>query len=268
MMKSFEEQYMSALTDIRNYGHMKKGRNGWTKGVHGLQFRVDVSDRFPILTARKMYWKGIAGEYAAFIRQPNHVEDFEEQGCNFWKPWANDGGFINVDYGNAWIDYNDTNQMEQALNMLKTNPGSRRILIDSWRPDRQNDLSLPCCHYSYQFLCVRDNLDLIWTQRSGDMAVGIPSDIISATIMLNQFADLSGLKPRYIIMNIADAHIYEEHDRMVHFMLYYKWSVMEKRYLPPKYKFKKQTDLYSFTKDDIELINYKHHDPIRFEIKE
>lgn len=265
-MKSFEEQYMNALSDIRNYGESKLGRNGSTRSLHGLQFRVNVSDRFPLLTTRQMFWKGIAGEYAAFIRQPNHLEDFTSQGCNFWKDWADAGGFIRVDYGNSWINYNDTNQMETALNQLKENPNSRRIIIDAWRPDRQSDLSLPCCHYSYQFLHWNGHLDLIWNQRSGDMAVGIPSDIISATIMVNQFASLSNLKPRYIIMNIADAHIYETHDYKICQMLKYKWGTMGKGYLPPKYKFKKQTDLYSFTKDDIEVIDYKHGDRINFEI--
>ena len=273
-MKSFEEQYFDLLTNIRNHGHMKPGRNGWTKALHGVQLVANVEHYIPILTSRKIYYKGVAGEYAAFIRGANHIDDFKAQGCNFWGPWSDDAGFVNIDYGNVWKDYNDTNQMEVALHQLKMSTKdsafSRRIIIDAWRPDRLNELSLPCCHYSYQFLAWRSGmeyfLDLIWTQRSGDLMVGVPSDIISATIMLNQFASLAGMRPNKVIMNIADVHIYEEHDYEAYKLITNIWN-NKPRHHHPVYTFKKQKDLYSFTKDDLEIPHYKHYDPVSFEVK-
>lgn len=264
-MKSFEEQYFDALIEINNYGESKLGRNGHFRSLHGLQFKVNVSDRLPILTSRKIYLKGIAGEYATFIRGFNHIDDFKQWGCNFWDSWADENGFIKADYGNTWRDYNESNQMEEALRLLREDPNSRRILIDAWRPDHLSYLSLPCCHYSYQFVHWNGHVDLIWTQRSADMAVGVPSDVISATIMLNQFCDLADLHPRYVIMNLGDAHIYDEHRYKVHQMIRNVWYDKEK-FLPPKYTFKKQKDLYSFVPTDLEVHNYKHHDPIRFKL--
>ena len=260
---NFESQYKDKLDFILKSGDKKEGRNGLTFSVPGLQLNFDVSENLPILTGRKIFVKGIAGEYAAFIRQANHVNTFRQFGCNFWDSWADDQGYINADYGNAWIDYNDTNQMEQALNMLQQDPNSRRIMIDAWRPDRINELSLPCCHFNYQFLANKDtkNLDLIWTQRSADWMIGVPSDAISATIMLNCFANLSGLNPRRVIMNFGDAHVYESHiDQAGKYML-------NETYETPKYKFYNQHDLYSFMPSDLEVIDYKCSPPIKFELK-
>lgn len=273
-MKSFEEQYFELLSDIRNNGHKKPGRNGWTNSLHGRSFVVDVQHYFPILTSRKIYWKGVAGEYAAFIRGANHVDDFKKWGCNFWDSWADEAGFLKIDYGNVWQDYNDTNQMEVALNQLKMGTKdsafSRRIIIDAWRPDRLNDLSLPCCHYNYQFLAWRSGmnyyLDLIWTQRSADLMIGVPSDMITATIMLNQFASLSGMKPNKIFFNMGDTHIYEEHDYEAYKLITNIWN-NKPRIHHPTYNFNQQKDLYSFIPGDIDLSYYKHYDPVRFELK-
>ena len=265
MLGRFEEQYFELLSKINNYGESKLGRNGSFRSIHGAQLKFDVSDRLPILTARKIYYKGIAGEYAAFIRGFNHIDDFKKWGCNFWDSWADDQGFIKADYGNAWIDYNESNQMEEALRLLRTDPNSRRILIDAWRPDRLSMLSLPCCHYSYQFCHWNGYVDLIWTQRSADMAVGVPSDAISAAIMLNVFCDLADLNPRYVIMNLGDCHIYEEHRYQVHQMIRNVWYD-KPRLINPKFNIKKQKDLYSFVPEDLEIFNYKHYDPIKFKL--
>ena len=260
---NFEAQYVDKLEYILKSGDKREGRNGSTLSIPGLQLNFDVSEKLPILTKRKIFVKGIAGEYAAFIRQADHVNTFKRWGCNFWDSWGDDQGYIKADYGNAWIDYNDTNQMEQALNMLKQDPHSRRIMINAWRPDRINELSLPCCHFNYQFYANTESntLDLIWTQRSADWMIGVPSDAISATIMLNQFADLSGLFPRRVIMNFGDAHIYEEHiDKAGKYLL-------NESFETPRYAFAKQHDLYSFIPSDLEVLNYESSPAIQFNLK-
>ena len=268
-MKTFEEQYFETLTDIRNYGHMKKGRNGFTKSIHGKQIRFNAAHYFPILTSRQMFWKGVAGEYAAFIRGANHVDDFKKWGCNFWGSWADDNGFIKSDYGNAWIDYNESNQMHNALELLKNDPHSRRIIIDAWRPDRLSSLSLPCCHYNYQFVTYKISdkyyVDLIWTQRSADWMVGVPSDAISATIMLNCFASLADMGVGSVVMNFGDAHIYQEHDYQAFQLITNVWND-KPRLGHPTYDFKPQKDLYSFEPSDITLKTYRHYDKVNFKL--
>jgi len=133
-------------------GTERKGRNGNTKSLPFQQLTFDLSDGFlPLLTTRQMFYKGILGEYAAMIRGPKHVNDFKKFGCNYWDQWSDEDGNINIDYGNAWIDYNGVNQMEYVLDSLRNNPADRRMVINGWRPDKLNDLSLPCCHHNYQF---------------------------------------------------------------------------------------------------------------------
>lgn len=273
-MKSFEEQYFELLSNIRNHGHMKPGRNGWAKSLHGQSFTVDVQHYFPILTSRQIFWKGVAGEYAAFIRGANHIDDFKKWGCNFWDSWADEAGFLKIDYGNMWLDYNESNQMENALRDLKGDTGkdsmfSRRIMINAWRPDRLSHLSLPCCHFNYQFLTWRSGmnyyLDLVWTQRSADLMIGVPSDMISATIMLNQFASLAGMTPNRIYFHMGDVHIYEDHDYEAYKLITNIWNNKPRQH-HPVYKFKPQEDLYSFEPSHIDLSHYKHYDPVRFQL--
>ena len=124
-------------------------------------------------------------------------------------------------------------------------------------------MSLPCCHFNYQFYANTETktLDLIWTQRSADWMIGVPSDAITAAIMLNQFADLAMLKPRRVIMNFGDAHIYEDHITDAG-----KYLLQPSR-LPPKYTFHTQHDLYSFIPSDLEVHDYDPSNPIKFELK-
>jgi len=244
-------------------GTERKGRNGNTKSLPFQQLTFDLSDGFlPLLTTRQMFYKGILGEYAAMIRGPKHVNDFKKFGCNYWDQWSDEDGNINIDYGNAWIDYNGVNQMEYVLDSLRNNPADRRMVINGWRPDKLSDLSLPCCHHSYQFWSDGKVVDLLWIQRSGDWMVGVPSDMVFASVMLLCFADLAGCRPRNVNMVIGDAHIYEEHIPEA--------TKHSKRlpWFPPTYKLKPQKDLYSFVPEDLEINNYQHNEPIKYLLKD
>ena len=253
------------MMDIRNNGFTRRGRNGSTKALSGVQLKFMVDKYIPVLQSRKIHWRGVAGEYAAFIRHPSHISDFKSFGCNFWDPWADSEGNLIIDYGNLWRNYEGTNQMEEALRLLREDPQSRRILIDGWRPSTLSSLSLPCCHYTYQFVHHHGLLNLIWTQRSGDWMVGIPSDAISATIMLNHFASLANMKPFEVTMNIGDAHIYEEHT-MGSVQLYNSYNNLGYTPYGVPYKFKKQKELYDFMPEDITLSKYDPQLKIGFKV--
>ena len=257
-----EHDYLELMKKIRIDGVRKDGRNGAYYSIPFPQLSFDISDGFfPLITTRKMYYSGILGEYAAMIRGPKHVDDFKEWGCNYWDLWADEEGNINVDYGNAWRDYNGVNQMEEVLHSLIHNPGDRRMVIDAWRPDRLSDLSLPCCHYSYQFWSDGKYVDLLWNQRSADWCVGVPSDMVFASVMLACFAQLAGLTPRTVCMQFGDAHIYEEHMDTAHTQL--------KRlpWCPPRFELAPQADLYSFKPEDLMITGYKHDERMSYELK-
>lgn len=261
-MNNVELDYLAVAKNILHSGIEQTGRNGVTKRLPFQTLDFNISENFPLLTSRKIFYKGILGEYAAFIRQPKHISKFKFFNCNYWDKWADDNGDINIDYGNKWINWKGINQYEQVLNELKRNPTSRRLLISGWDPSNLHNVDLPCCHYSYQFWSDGVNLNLLWNQRSGDWMVGIPSDMVLASIMLLSFASLANLKPQNIKMIIGDAHIYKEHFQNVDTQL--KNSLYEL----PRYKFKKQSSLYSFWPENLEIANYRYNNNIKYLLKE
>ena len=153
MPTPFEQDYARLVRDILLTGDLRNTRNAPTIATFGKVLTVyDLMwGQFPILQGRKMYYKGVFGELAAFLKGPKTVKDFEREGCNYWFNWAEEDGSLNVDYGNAWLDFNGVNQLEAVLESLRTDPTGRRHIITGWRPDNLHNLSLPCCHLLYQW---------------------------------------------------------------------------------------------------------------------
>ena len=261
-MNNVELDYLSVAKNILHSGIEQTGRNGVTKRLPFQTLDFNISEYFPLLTSRRIFYKGALGEYAAFVRKPKHINTFKFFNCNYWDMWGDVDGDINIDYGNKWIEWNGVNQYQNVLNELKTNPTSRRLLITGWDPANLNKVDLPCCHYSYQFWSDGTNLNLLWNQRSGDWMVGIPSDMILASTMLLCFASLSNLKPQNIKMIIGDSHIYKEHFDNANKQL------DTKLYELPRYKFKKQESLYTFWPEHVDIATYKYNNNIKYLLKE
>lgn len=262
---NYELAYMGLVRKILANGELRRGRNGTTLAIFGETLTIDLSTgEFPLLTGRQLFYRGVFGELAAMLRGPKTLKDFEEHGCNYWKQWARPDGSINVDYGNAWIDFNGFNQLEALVDGLKNNPHGRRHLVTGWRPDRLDDLSLPCCHYAYQWYVREDKyLDMMWHQRSVDTMIGLPSDVIFASAWNIMLANEVGLIPGKITFTLGDTHIYEEHIEQA------------KEYLTrltcelPKYKLEAYTQKAHtlFRPDDITIVDYTHMPAIKFELK-
>lgn len=259
----FEERYLNIAEKIIRNGSTQSTRNGITYSLPNQTLKFDLTDgTFPLLTTRKSYYKGVLGEYAAMIRGPKHVDDFQKFGCNYWNNWADKEGNIKVDYGNSWINYEGVNQMEYVLDLLRNDPTSRRMVITGWRPNKLNDLDLPCCHHSYQFWSDGEVVDLLWVQRSGDWMVGVPSDAILASIMLLCFSSLAGLTARSIHMVIGDAHVYQEH------VVPAKMQMRRVPWYPPNFELRKQRTVYSFVPEDLIISDYKPEEPIKYILKD
>lgn len=274
MPTKFEEDYMNLVEDILLHGELRKGRNGNTVATFAETLRIDcdmISD-FPLLKGRKLFYKGVLAEFATMIRQPYHVNDFVRQGCNYWKQWAQPDGSLNLDYGNAWYNYNGVNQMQEVIDSLICNPHGRRHLIDAWRPDRLVDLDLPCCHFLYQWY-VDDNsyLHMIWYQRSVDVMIGLPSDIILAAIFNICMAKETGYAPGTITFMMGDCHIYDEH--LVAADQYLKQAAKTDEQMP-HYIFNHVIDPLlnknpscRFSKHDLEIFDYEPEPPIKMQVK-
>jgi thymidylate synthase len=264
----FEEQYLRLVERVFLSGEEVKGRNGTTLSLFGEVLTIDMQDGyFPLLQSRKMFYEGILGELAAFLRGPKTLKDFEDQGCNYWSKWANDDGTISVDYGNAWIDFNGVNQLDALRRLLKESPNDRRLLITGWNPGNLSSLSLPCCHLLYQWY-VRDGafLDMLWYQRSADSMIGIPSDIVLAAMMNILLANNVGLKPGKIKMIFGNTHIYEEHVPELRDYLKRRLFLTNSY---PTYKLNMEPgqDMETFTAGMLELEGYNPMPAIKFELK-
>ena len=269
-MRPFETAYATLIQAIMAAGTKKQTRNGETKSLFGMSLEVDGLDlAFPIIQGRMMYPKGVLGELAAMLRKPKCIGDFEAWGCNYWKKWADEDGSINVDYGNAWFDFDGVDQIAQLKDKLKNNPNDRRMIISGWRPHKIDELSLPCCHYSYQFYVADGRLSMIWTQRSVDMMIGLPSDIIFAAAWLIAIANEFGLKPGKIKFDLGDCHVYEEHYNgayeYISRVLLSGWR--PQRYATYRLTAPKGKDFCQFEPNDILLNIFDNAGPIKLELK-
>lgn len=284
--KDYEINYANLVKNILDNGEKRKTRNQETRAIFGAQLVIDMSNPtsfmqgyFPLLRGRKMHYNGVIGEMIALLKGPKNVEDFEKEGCNYWKQWAAEpggclfdgseakGGELELDYGNAWLDFNGVNQIDNLVKTLQENPMDRRMIVSGWRPDRLSELSLPCCHLLYQwFVREGEYLDMIWYQRSVDTMIGLPSDVVLAAVWNIGLARNVGLKPGRITMFLADTHIYEPHVQTAYEYLY-RVSKLEKENLP-SYVYKPQpgTSLMDMKRSDF-LINYDTNiEPLNFEV--
>lgn len=202
--KNIDELYAELGFMLLYEGEECKGRNGNTRSIFSTRLQYDMANGFPILSMRKIFWKGVLGEFISFLQDAETVEEFRANGCNYWDLWADEDGHLSLDYPpRAQLDY--------VITLLRTEPSSRRILIDLWNPDNRGNLSLDPCHTQYQFSVRVGRLDMIWTQRSVDYAVGAPSDFILAALYNVTIANEVGLAPGIITFNFGDTHLYEEH---------------------------------------------------------
>ena len=168
-------------------------------------------------------------------------------GCPYWKLWADKDGKLE-------LDYPPREQWEALIEGIKKDPGSRRHMINLWNSKRLDQLSLPCCHFNYQFY-VRDGfIDLIWTQRSLDVAIGLPSDLVLSALYLSEIGRRTGLTPGKVTMNFGDTHIYQEHLQAIEDMITYR--------IPNHSQIK-----FNWDGKELEYYDYFPYDKINFELK-
>lgn len=267
-MQQFEHHYTELVWSTLHQPR-RRGRNGYTRSAFGRQLNVFIGPKyFPLIQGRKMYYQGVLGELAAFMRGPKHIKDFQKMGCNYWNDWADsETGKINIDYGNKWLDFNGVNQLERLVNGLKFDPYGRRHIITGWDPSSTPDL--PCCHLLYQFyVTTTGELDMIWYQRSVDLMVGLPADIILGAAWLIAVAKAVGKTPGTVKMMLGDCHIYEEHEENAYL---YCSRVMKDpdlgkttyAYNPP---YEAINDITKLLPHDFKISEYNHLEPIKFDL--
>lgn len=202
------EEYKK-LIEATIVGAVVDGRNGLTLMVPHYSFTLDFAKtNSHILRLRKMYYKGIEGEFKTLTSSEplTNVSQFEANGCNYWGNWAGKAGFLNLDYYNMLHP-----QLNDVIKEIQVNPSGRRHVIELWNHENLSNLSLPCCWHGMTFSVIQGTLHMTWVQRSVDVMVGLPSDIYLAYKFMQLIADAANLKLGTCLFALSNVHIYAEH---------------------------------------------------------
>lgn len=211
------QQYLDLLHHVLCNGIKKTDRTGTgTISTFGYQMRFNMADGFPLLTTKKVHLKSIIYELLWFLRGNTNVHYLQEHGVRIWNEWADPDGNLGHIYGyqwRSWPDYSGgaIDQISTAVNDIKNNPDSRRIIVSSWNVADLNRMNLPPCHCFFQFYVADNRLSLQLYQRSADSFLGVPFNIASYALLLQMMAQVTGLEAGDFVHTFGDLHIYLNH---------------------------------------------------------
>jgi thymidylate synthase len=263
-------QYLDQLQYILDNGDVKEDRTGTgTISVFGMQARYDLREGFPLVTTKKTLIKSIIKELLWLLRGETNIKTL---GCGIWDEWADENGDLGPIYGYQWRSWekftkhedgsytkSHIDQIQNVIDTINNNPSSRRIIVSAWNVADIDKMKLPPCHAFFQFNVAGEYLDCQLYQRSADMALGVPFNIASYSMLLMIIAQQTGKTPRYFIHTIGDAHIYSNHVDGIKEQL-----TRTPKPLPKMTIANKPFD--QLTEDDFVLENYEHDDFIKFPI--
>ena len=255
------KQYLDLLQHILDHGTDKSDRTGTgTRSVFGYQMRFNLEDGFPLLTTKKLHLKSIIYELLWFLRGDTNVKYLQENGVRIWNEWADpETGDLGHIYGyqwRSWPDYDGgfIDQISEAIDTIKNNPDSRRIIVSAWNVADLKNMNLPPCHAFFQFYVADGRLSLQLYQRSADSFLGVPFNIASYALLLQMVAQVVGLKAGDFVHTLGDAHIYNNHFEQVRLQLTREPRQLPKMIINPDVK-----NIFDFKYDDFQLEGYDPH---------
>ncbi len=257
-------QYLDLLRDIRDNGVDKADRTGTgTRSVFGRQLRFNLADGFPLLTTKKLHLKSIIYELLWFLNGDTNVKYLQDHGVRIWNEWAGADGDLGHIYGYQWRSWPDyrggsIDQIAQAVNDIKNNPDSRRIIVSAWNVADLPQMNLPPCHAFFQFYVADERLSLQLYQRSADTFLGVPFNIASYALLLMMMAQVTGLEAGDFIHTLGDTHIYHNHFEQVEEQLTREPRQLPRMVINPEVK-----DIFSFSYEDFRLEDYNPHPHIK-----
>ena len=251
------QPYLELLSDVLHNGTRKSDRTGTgTLSVFGRQLRFDLNKGFPATTTKKLFLKGVIYELLWFLQGDTNIRYLTDHGVHIWDEWADDNGELGPVYGAQWRRWNaagnrSIDQIEQLMNLLKTDPDSRRLIISAWNVGDLAAMRLAPCHCLVQFYVAGAKLSCQLYQRSADMFLGVPFNIASYSLLTLMIAHVTGLSPGEFIHTFGDAHIYLNHLDQVETQL-----SRQPRELPRMILNEKITSIYDFKYEDFTLVGY------------
>ena len=268
------QQYLDLLQKILDEGQVKEDRTGTgTRSFFGHQMRFNLNDGFPILTTKKIFFKGVVHELLRFLDGSTDNKKLKDNGVHIWDEWEDESGDLGPIYGYQWRHWPDDNtgkpidQIENVVDQLKNNPSSRRIIVSAWNvadlPDEKispqdnimnHKMALAPCHAFFQFFVSQGALSCQLYQRSCDTFLGLGFNIASYSLLTHMLAQQCDLKLGEFIWTGGDVHLYLNHLEQA------KEQLARTPYSLPQLMIKTKPDsIFDYAYDDFELTNYEYH---------
>ena len=272
------QQYLNLLQKILDEGEVKEDRTGTgTRSFFGHQMRFNLNDGFPLLTTKKIFFKGVVHELLWFLNGSTDNNELKDNGVHIWDEWEDESGDLGPIYGYQWRQWLDQNngesidQIQNVIDQLRNNPSSRRIIVSAWNvadlPDesispqdneKNNKMALAPCHALFQFFVSQGALSCQLYQRSCDTFLGLGFNIASYSLLTHMLAQQCDLKLGDFIWTGGDVHLYLNHMEQA------KEQLSRKPYELPKLNIKRKPDsIYDYAYEDFELVNYQCHPHIK-----
>ena len=258
------KQYLDLIRLIKDTGQEKGDRTGTgTISVFGHQMRFDLSQGFPLITTKKLHLRSIVHELLWFLSGDSNIAYLQENGVRIWNEWADENGDLGPVYGVQWRTWTNakgetTDQIRVALDQIKNNPNSRRIIVSAWNVGELEQMALAPCHAFFQFYVSHGKLSCQLYQRSADVFLGVPFNIASYALLVHMMAQQCDLDPGEFIWTGGDCHLYLNHLEQAELQL-----SRSPRALPRLEIVRKPQSLFDYTYEDFRIVDYDPHPHIK-----
>ncbi|WP_165006580.1 thymidylate synthase [Neisseria yangbaofengii] len=256
--------YHDLMRRVLEQGTDKSDRTGTgTRSVFGHQMRFDLSQGFPLLTTKKLHLRSIIHELLWFLKGDTNIKYLKDHNVSIWDEWADENGDLGPVYGYQWRswpapDGRHIDQIANVVGQIKKNPDSRRLIVSAWNPALVDEMALPPCHALFQFYVADGKLSCQLYQRSADIFLGVPFNIASYALLTMMVAQVCGLEAGEFIHTFGDAHLYSNHFEQAELQLSRDTRPLPTMKINPDVK-----DLFAFTFEDFELVDYDPHPHIK-----
>ena len=261
------KQYLDLMRHVRDQGVDKSDRTGTgTRSVFGYQMRFDLNAGFPLVTTKKCHLKSIIHELLWFLQGDTNIKYLQDNGVRIWDEWADENGDLGPVYGYQWRNWPAPNgesidQISKLIEMIKSNPDSRRLIVSAWNPALVDDMALPPCHALFQFYVADGKLSCQLYQRSADIFLGVPFNIASYALLTMMVAQVCDLQLGDFIWSGGDCHLYSNHMQQVEEQLSREPLPLPTMRINPQVK-----SIFDFTFADFELCDYQAHPHIKAQV--
>ena len=245
-------------------GTLKEDRTGTgTKSVFGHQMRFNLAEGFPLVTTKKCHLKSIVHELLWFLSGDTNIKYLKENGVRIWDEWADENGDLGPVYGHQWrswatADGSSIDQITNVIEQIKTNPDSRRLIVNAWNVGEVSNMALPPCHAFFQFYVADNKLSCQLYQRSADVFLGVPFNIASYALLTMMVAQVCNLELGDFVHTLGDAHLYTNHFEQAQLQMSREPRSLPQMKINPDVK-----DIFSFKFEDFELTGYDPHPHIK-----